>query len=395
MLENVLEQCSGCRACEQACPMSCIEFKYDDEGFIYPLIDTNKCIQCGKCEKICHLNFAKENAGNRDEENRKGYKSSYYYYGSKKIQRASSSGGAFSFIIENVATMMEFPERQLKIFGAAWADDNRSVFQKEVSYPYYNELRKSKYVFSDPQESFSRVHNLIEDKNVFVIYSGTPCQIAGLYAYLGERPKNLLTIDFICHGVPSAQILNQHIDFIMRGRKVKKIDFRSKTFGWRQYCLRIENVGKTYCLRDVEDFYLTGFMNNLFLRQSCYFCPYRKKHHSDITLADYWGIKHIEPKLENSRGVSTIFVNTKFGESIIEKHGTSFDGTLVCVNSNGKEYSGEALSLESREKFFEKYHSVDFEVLEKEFIQSIEKSALRRWISRRKLQVKLWISGGL
>lgn len=348
MIED-MDLCTGCRACEQICPVGCISFSYDLEGFIYPKVNLNKCIHCNKCESVCHA----------AESNKKYFlpqkrRTALYGWAADSDLRAkSSSGGAFSTIVEG------FLDDTGYVCGAAFQDNYTYVSHSFYQKDSYAPLRKSKYVFSDISDSYIVVENILKCGKR-ILFSGTPCQVAGLRAFLGKESENenLLTVDFICHGTPSIKAYQEHLQAVTKGENATCVDFRSKSFGWFQHCLLIETEdGEKYLKKSDEDWYMYHFLHNYSLRKCCYDCPYSNGNHvSDITLADFWGIKNYRPEINDEKGISLIIFNSNQGRSMQ----AFIESKMECWPLQEKDYAyvfkdHSYYSKSAREMFFKVY----------------------------------------
>lgn len=303
------ERCSGCTACSAVCPKQCIEMVPDKDGFLYPHIQADACIHCGKCERTCPvlnsdpvttpmpMAFAAENA-NQD----------------CRIQ--SSSGGIFSTLAEFVIAQDGI------VYGAAIAEDNQI---KHIAVEDTNELfrlRGSKYVSSFLGDIFHQVFKQLQSGRL-VLFSGTPCQVEGLLAFLNRPYNNLLTVDFVCHGVPSAKVWKEYLKYQeQKARsKVQFVSFRNKDTGWKNFSMKIGFAdGFVYSAPMREDPYLHAFLDNLCLRLSCHDCSFKgANRNSDITLADFWGIQDIMPEEDDDMGTSLVFVQSEKGQNILKR----------------------------------------------------------------------------
>lgn len=297
--------CSGCHACFSACPQKCIEMHSDEEGFLYPHVETNNCISCGLCEKVCP--FMKDKV-------RDSLKGCWAVIcKDSEIRENSSSGGVFSLLSNRII------DQEGVVFGAMFSDDWESVIHKgntDISV-----FRSSKYVQSIIGESFKEVKELLQ-LNKQVLFSGTPCQVAGLRDYLGCDYPNLFCVDVICHGVPSPLLWKKYVQSIREKRKksIKSINFRDKRKGWEDYGLYIEYEGKDYYSRHYRDPYMQMFLNNSSLRPSCYECKIKETGSgADITLGDFWGIDNVIKGMNDKKGTSVAIVHTKKGERLFER----------------------------------------------------------------------------
>ena len=299
--------CSGCEACANVCPRNAITMRRDAEGFAYPTINRALCIGCGKCDAVCPaLNFAKKisdalpkvfAAVNPDE----------------KIRRHSSSGGAFTALSEIILRGGGI------VFGAAF-DENFHVKHTAVeTLDELEKLRGSKYVQSQIGDVYRQVKDALKSRQV--LFSGTPCQCAGLKNFLGGDNENLLTVEIICHGTPSPMLWENYIGELGYAHEIRHVNFRSKRKGWTTSHLEINFADQGYYLRPVnQDTYGKLFLIGLSERPSCHACKFRFPNgKSDLTLGDAWGIQTFAPEMFDNRGTSVIFVHTAKGNAFFER----------------------------------------------------------------------------
>ena len=300
-------KCCGCTACYAICPKNAITMHADSEGFKYPVIDKDKCIDCGLCCKVCPLDIKLEKT--EDKQIAVACTSK-----DENFTKQSSSGGVFA-ILANI-----FIEKQAVIYGAAFDDDwnvkHIRVDQKEDLKKLYT----SKYVQSDMTDNFKFVKADL-DSSKEVLFAGTPCQVVGLKSYLGKDYNNLTTVDFICHGVPSPSVWKCYINEKAASLKSKitDISFRDKKDGWNNYYFMIRtSSGNINYEKAGDNIYMNGFLKDLYLRPSCYECKFKTlKRASDITLADFWGIEQMLPEMYDKRGVSLCWTSSKKGSDIL------------------------------------------------------------------------------
>lgn len=303
-------QCCGCEACVQVCPKQCISFKQDHEGFSYPEVDVSICIRCGLCEKVCPvLNPYDESkpievlaAINKDEE----------------VRMASSSGGVFTLLAENVI------KQGGVVFGVRFDDQWQAVFDYAETVETLSAFRGSKYLQARVDNSFAQCKQFL-DHGRRVLYSGTQCQIAGLLHFLRKPYPNLLTVDFICHGVPSPRVWSKYLEEVVTSGKrvISDISFRDKRLGWKlfNFTLVYSEQGNIYTMTSAfpENPFMRAFLANLILRPSCHACPSKSgRSHSDITIADFWGIDKVNPQMDDDHGTSLVLVNTEKGEGALQ-----------------------------------------------------------------------------
>ncbi|MBQ7122254.1 MAG: Coenzyme F420 hydrogenase/dehydrogenase, beta subunit C-terminal domain [Clostridia bacterium] len=299
--------CCACGACLCACPKEAIKIEKNENGFYYPYINEESCIRCGKCRTVCPVN-------NRPKG--ESWENGEYHalWSNNRIERSEgSSGGAFGLIADDVISQGGV------VFGAAYSEDFRSVYQTSTEKVSLKDLKKSKYVESYTGDVFLQVKNELE-KGRPVFYCGTSCQIDGLMSFLGKSYTNLITCDFLCHGVPSAGIYTKYIDNLeSKYGKIKSIDFRSKAFGWKAYCTKAEfESGKTYLKTLFRDPYLRLFFENNILRDSCYGCKRLDNSNADLTIGDFWRVCDTDIP-DTNEGISLVCAHTAKGREVTEK----------------------------------------------------------------------------
>ncbi len=304
------KNCSGCHACKSACPKNCISMKADEEGFLYPVIDKEQCIDCGICEKICPIITPVENI--KKESDIVAYAA---YTKDENIRLNSSSGGLFTEIATHVIT------RGGVVFGAAFDSDLAVRHRFVENIEELSIFRGSKYLQSTIGNAYHESEEFLKSGRM-VLFTGTPCQISGLYSYLKKPYDNLITQDIICHGVPSPAVWQKYIDHIEKNTdsNVKSVFFRDKTNGWKKYSVRVsfENEKESRTGMN-KDYYMRSFLSDLCLRPSCYNCNFKDKIRiSDFTLADFWGIQNIIPEMDDDKGTNLIFVNSQKGKQIFD-----------------------------------------------------------------------------
>lgn len=341
------EDCSGCSACANVCPVNCIEMLADEEGFLRPVTNYKKCINCELCREICPINNY-----NHININIKTYAAKNK---NLEIRLDSSSGGVFT----------AFAERTIKkngiVFGASY-DDQNDVVQTEVNtLETLKRLRSSKYVQSDVKDTYCLVKKHLNKKRE-VLYSGTPCQIQGLYAYLGKDYKNLLTIEVICHGTPSPEVFRRYREELETKfeSKITNINFRSKESGWKKYSNRyVFKNGTVFSEDSHTNIYMRAFLNNLDLRPSCHRCKANNfRSGSDIALADFWGIEKVLADFDDDNGVSLVIIKTSKGAKAL----ADLKDKFIIEEVNSEEaikynycITSSVLPHENRDKFFKEF----------------------------------------
>ena len=317
------KDCCGCSACVQRCPKQCIKMIEDEEGFQYPKVNLSLCINCNLCEKVCPILTPLS-----------PQLPQHCYAGinqKAQVRLNSSSGGIFSLLAEK--TIQEGGV----VFGARFDDFWEVKHDFTKNQEGIIAFRGSKYVQSRIEDNYHKAEKFLKEGEK-ILFSGTPCQIAGLKKFLRKEYENLLTIDFICHGVPSPLIWRKYIDDTSKNiiknnisstpptiskewkSYIQSINFRHKISGWKKYSFHLKlSMPFTQDEKRIEDFFesfpenlfMKGFLKNLYLRPSCYNCPFKKgKSRSDITLADFWGLGQ-DAGFANGRGVSAVLINTE------------------------------------------------------------------------------------
>ena len=307
MISKNRADCTGCSACKNICPKNCITMERDDEGFLYPKINHDACINCGRCESVCpSLNFKATMPTALPDV-------FAAVYPNEKVRRHSSSGGAFTALSELILNDGGI------IFGAGFDENWRVVHTAAENLDELENLRGSKYVQSEIGDVYKRVKVELE-KDRLVLFSGTPCQCAGLKSFLGEDYDNLLTVDVICHGTPSPMLWEKYLEHRAQSHDIAHVNFRSKRFGWATN-LEINFYDCGYYLGNSQtNFYLNEFLNDLINRPSCHECKFKfPDSKSDLTIGDAWGVTRFAPELFDNRGTSIVIVHTDKGKMFLSK----------------------------------------------------------------------------
>lgn len=358
------EDCFGCRACELICPKKCITMKENEEGFLYPSIDKSKCISCNRCIKVCPHTDSKNSS----------FACEIYAVQTKnkEILMQSSSGGAFSELANYIL------DANGVVFGTTMENDKVKcigITKKED----LNKLRGSKYVQSDTKNTYKEVKQLA-DKNKLILYTGTPCQIAGLKKYLGKEYSNILTVDIICHGVPSQKFLRKYLNYIKNkyGYKKVELNFRDKSINKWSLTLKCtltkkSNVKTKYFTPQTSSYYY-AFINGLNYRESCYKCSFAKEsREGDITIGDFWNLEDKKKSLFNwKNGISLMMINSKEGKKVFE----AIKNKIYYCSSNMEEAKSGNIQL-SRPTERKKVRNIIYELLENMDYSEFEKKYLR------------------
>ena len=334
------KDCCGCHACASACARHSITMQEDNEGFLYPVVDTSTCTDCGLCEKVCPIinqdaprkPLKVYAAKNRDEE----------------IRRQSSSGGIFTPLAETVIRDGGV------VFGAKFNKEWNVIHAWTDTIEGIADFRGSKYVQSTIGDTYREAREFLKQGRK-VLFSGTPCQIAGLRKYLRKEYDNLLTVDVVCHGVPSPLVWRKYLEETRENLRAERdagkntvssslmdlpvitgISFRDKTHGWKKFGFRLRYAASEAAGNSVpisakdkentfqqsfpENVFMKGFLKNLYLRPSCYACAARSgKSRSDISIADFWGVQNYYPEFDDDKGIGLVLVNTEKGRKVYEQ----------------------------------------------------------------------------
>lgn len=294
--------CTGCGACCNICAIGAITMQGDRYGFYKPVIDKDKCINCGLCEKVCPLGKYKSN----------NYKEpkAYAFMNSDEIRAKSSSGGAFSAFADYIL------KHNGVIYGVVWDDDIKAVHYRATVIEEIDKMHGSKYVLSDTNNSFKHTKNDLDNRKL-VLFTGTPCQIAGLKSYLQKEYDNLLTIDLICHGAQSPLFFERYKQDFLKDKKDEKIlniNFRSKKAPWGTgYFTTTTTTKRIY---HTEKDYYTSLMD-LTINASCLSCQFTGiPRIADITIGDFWGVDEYDITLNDKKGTSIVLINSNKAKSI-------------------------------------------------------------------------------
>ena len=322
-------QCCGCSACLHICPKHSISFREDKEGFLYPQVDTSTCVDCGLCENVCPVL-------NQDEE-----RMPLQVYAAKhtddEIRMKSSSGGIFTLLAEQII------DKGGVVFGARFNENWEVVHDYTETKEGLAPFRGSKYVQSNIGNSYKQVEKFLKIGRD-VMFTGTPCQVAGLKKYLRKNYENLLTVDFVCHGVPSPMVWRKYLkeeiarqgdvgkNSVLTSSKVSPVvtgvNFRDKSTGWTKFSF-VLNFSKASAdgeqntvLSSVftDNAYMKAFLSNLSLRPSCYACSAKAgKSGSDVTIGDFWGIENVLTEFDDDKGSSLLFINNDKVANMIDQ----------------------------------------------------------------------------
>lgn len=375
---DLAKECCGCTACTSICPRHCIEMKKNEEGFLYPVVETDKCIECGLCQKVCMIGERTQ-----QEVTLKSYAAINTHL---DIRMASSSGGVFALLAQKVIS------ENGVVFGAVLADDCKTVHHaiahnnRELSKMY-----GSKYVQSDLCDVYLQVRKALREGKK-VLFTGTPCQINGLHLFLGKHYENLLLVDVICHGVPSPALWSKYVSSIEKKyhSSIINVNFRSKKSDWQDFGMkRIDKRDRELFFSKDQDPYMQMFLRNFCLRPSCYQCVAKEKRYSDITIGDFWGVEHVIPEMNDGMGTSAVIVRTEKGDkyfSQVALHTKFVETEYQAIVEHNSAELNSVHKPPQRENFFSDMSFKSFSELQRKYLKKSLKNRVRNLLIR----IRIW-----
>jgi coenzyme F420-reducing hydrogenase beta subunit len=381
MIADNRADCVGCYGCFNACPFSAISMKEDQEGFRYPEVDYEKCRDCGACERACpSLNIGKiySQEAKKTAEKPRTYAA---INEDEAIRKDSSSGGMFHLLA------MRCIEQGGIVFGAGFDEEWEVCHQSAETEADLAKLRVSKYLQSRVEDTFSKVQKELKSGRQ-VLFAGTPCQCAALRQFLKRDYENLFLADFICHGVPSPAVWRKYLALRANKKEIRRISFRNKNLSWERFLLAFfyENANKYLAADLTKDLYLQGFLQNIYLRPSCHTCKFcRANRPTDITLADFWGVKEECPEMYDGKGTSLVFIHSEKGQKVFDeiqakKKEVSFDKGV----KHNPSMIHPSIPSPKREQFFKDFSQSNTDIMQllheytKPTIKERVKGGLRR-----------------
>lgn len=338
--------CSSCGACANACPRGAITMQLDQEGFYKPVIDANICSKCGTCERVCPWLNDVVNPNNSSSVP----KTMAAFAKNEDVRLASSSGGIFTVLAEQIldegGVVVGVAQLSPTHFGHRVVDNKIDLAK----------LRSSKYVQADAGMIYKQVRTLLRDEQK-VLFSGTPCQVAALYAVLGKNHfENLTTVDIVCHGTPSVKLFQKFVDEVEQksSSSVENTIFRDKSTGWKKYSVtqNLEDGRKQTAFYGDSD-YMNLFLNRICQNKSCAECRYRKVPRiADITLGDFWGVANFHPEMDDDKGTSVVLLNTSHGEGLFAKIAGQIKQCDSCLENA---VAGNPCIVRSSKEHFRRY----------------------------------------
>ncbi|MBQ8170530.1 MAG: polysaccharide pyruvyl transferase family protein [Oscillospiraceae bacterium] len=299
-------KCTGCGCCANICAFDAIQMKADEDGFYRPVINEDSCKDCGLCLDRCPAN-APDYSNDPEPE-------CYALMASDEVRAKSSSGGAFTLIADEIFRLGGY------VCGVAYMDDCRKTHHIIIDDPEdMAALRGSKYIMSNTEDVYKRIGKLLSEEK-YVLFSGTPCQVAGLNAYLGSGKDSpyLLTVDLICHGIPSEKAFSKYMRDLHSNRKIQHLGFKDKEYGWHASLTIKYDNDEIYNMPCETDPYFISYLNGLNKNKSCGECQFAKMpRQGDITIGDYWGINNYNPDFNDKKGTSVVLINNERAKRFI------------------------------------------------------------------------------
>ena len=384
-IKNICERrnCIGCGVCANICPVNAIKMVKDNAGFNYPKIDLKKCIHCNKCRNICPILNKKQN-----EE----FKKEIYALKNKNLDERikSTSGGAFSILARSILNKKGI------VYGCEM-QNNKANHIRITKISELEKIRGSKYIQSNITNIFKSLKQDLNTGNQ-VLFSGTPCQIGAVKAFLQKEYSNLITVSVICHGVISDKLLKIHLNDLKNkyNSNIKDWNFRNKKPNpWSEASVsyKIGNTKKTINFLDDNLMYL--YLKNVVMRDSCYNCHYKENNNlADIIIADYWGIEVENRNFFDPDGVSVIIVNNEHGKKFyddidIEKYADIDKGSFDDLNKYNPAYSKQITCETNRKKYLsdvykngleKEFKTIRTSIIEKELIKANKELARLTYI---------------
>ena len=376
--------CTGCSACYAVCTTHAIRMCADERGFYHAIIESEMCVNCGRCSEVCPQLKTREVSDNND---------CYACYAKEKqIQLQSASGGVFFLIAKKVLDQGGI------VYGAGFDDTMTVKHYSAQTVEELERLRGSKYVQSDLGNCFTEIKKwLFKDR--IVLFSGTPCQVSGLLAFLGGKNRNLLTVDLVCHGTPSNKIWLNYLNERFRGEVVRQVSFRYKNEKDTFCPIRFETEKRIVTEKYQKNIFIRGFIENLYLKEACYQCNYKGMHReSDITIGDCWGIGQVNQKFSNGFGTSFVIVHTNYGEQAFHSVSNSLNmlelnnDSLATIIENNPCILRSVNKPENAIRFWEEYKSKGVTQTVKELTQKPSSWYAKQFVKRAKYEVKYHIN---
>jgi len=350
------------------------------EGFLYPMIDDSKCIECGKCLKVC--------------KDVRPYEEKQHIYAcwskDDQLRARSSSGGIFSLLAELVLA------KGGAVCACGYSDDCKECLHKIIwKREDLDDLRRAKFVQSKKYDVFQSVKNILKDGTI-LLFCGTPCEVGGLRQFLGREYDNLITCDIICGCVSSPMVYRTYIEFLNQkhGANAVSVNFKDKRKGWRGKAIAVKfDNGEEYYNSILDDDYCVSFHSRYNIRPSCFNCKYRNlKRGADITLGDFWAIEKNSEEFDDNKGTSFVLVNTKKGEGALLNldlniHRMDIDYEEYCMKYNWCMHRNPyAMHEEDRKTFYQDVVSMPFDEMAAKDLEVIRQARKQKKIEQKQVK---------
>ena len=364
MLKFLAEQdeskCCGCGACKEICPKKAITMKPNTEGFMYPIVDASRCVDCKLCEKVCPEMITPSK--NEPLE-------IYAIQNKNRIELLeSSSGGVFRLVADSVINQGGF------VVGCVWNDNMEPVLTITNTLDGLRPMQGSKYLSSSTEHTYSQTKKRLDEGKI-VLFTGTPCQCAGLLNYLRKSYENLLTMDFLCHGVPSQMAFDSY----RKSLKGTAEDYRfrdKEKHGWGHTSSYVTKSGKKRIYSEGSiNSYDFGFLNGYLSRYSCYTCNFQGLiRATDYTMCDFWGYQRFYDEIETYSGISAFQVNTQKGKEFMTRFAQNARYHIakredVAVENPAILHSHEETVPELRNTIYQQIQTDGWAVVEKKYLR--------------------------
>lgn len=375
------DECCGCTACYASCPTKAITMQPDEvEGFLYPRVDDDKCIDCGKCLRVC-----KDVRPYQEEQK-------IYACWSKddNLRARSSSGGIFSLLAEKILNGGG------AVCAVGYSDDCKECLHKIIRTPEgLDDLRRAKFVQSKKYNVYNQIKELLV-AGTRVLYCGTPCEVGGLRQFLGKEYDNLITCDIICGCVSSPMVYRTYIEFLNDKYKANavSVNFKDKRKGWRGKAIAVKfDDGTEYYNSILDDDYCVSFHSRYNIRPSCFNCKYRNlKRGADFTLGDFWAIEKYNEEYDDNKGTSFVLVNTSKGETLLNSldlviHPMDIDYEDYCMKYNWCMHRNPyTMPEDDRKTFYQDVVSMPFDLMAAKDLEAIKQARKNKKIEQKQVR---------
>lgn len=355
------QECCGCGACSNICPTNAISMQLDHEGFPYPQIDADKCIQCQNCTLVCPMLH-------KSTKEKEVLRAFACHALDNKLREKSTSGGLFATIAEYFIEEMDGIA-----YGVRFDEHYKAVYCSADRKEQITSMQGSKYVQADTENVYREIQNNLENQQ-HVLFTGMPCQVEALKCFLRKEYERLYTIDIICFGIASPGIWKDYLNAFHDVTKISQIVFKDKIDGWKNWKVKIHENDTEHYYGRKENLYMNSYLQRINIRPSCFHCPFKGIHrNSDFSIADCWGIGEKNKSLNDDKGLSALLLHTVKGQALFEK---------IKEKLRYEEYPPELLmegnwalknspaENDARQEFFEKYGKDNFKEIFEAFFNA-------------------------